>query len=183
MAETSPVLSVPLGTEDNLASVMIYLPRAIYWGDIVIRKQFKPSTWLCTSSVPDILHLTNAKVIFESSQTTPKVLTLNELMIPSLSILAYHLVPPNFDPLDIDPDEKNMQMLKIDAFLGAYQFSGSLRISTIQTLQTYLEITHVNYLSLYDVSIQNTFNNSLGIVKVPYALLRKESTVFNTAHN
>jgi hypothetical protein len=100
-------------------------------------------------------------------------------MIPNGTILACHLVPPNFDPVDYDPNEANMQMCSVDAFLGSYQFSGILRISTKQTLLTYLEITHVTYLCLYEVVIQNTFMPNLGLMKVPFALVRKEGTLLN----
>jgi len=179
MNETPNLSPVPLGAEDKLTSVMIYLPQAIFWGDIVLRKQFRASTWLSTNAVPDIFHLYNPKAIFESNSANPKPSQLNELMITTGSILAYHLVPPNFDPVDINPNEVNMQMRSVDAFLGSYQFSGKLRISTKQTLLTYLEITHVTFLSLYDVTIQNTFMPNLVMMKIPFALIRKETTIFN----
>jgi hypothetical protein len=172
---------VPLGVEDKSASVMFYFSNAIFWGEITIRQQFKPSTWLTTNGVPDIIHVYNPKAIFSSNSPSPKPAQLQNLMIPSGMILAYHLVPPNFDPIDYDPNEPNIQMCPVDAFFGSYQFSGKLRISTKQTLLTYLEITHVTYLCFYDVAIQNTFMPSLGLMKVPFALVRKESAFLNLA--
>jgi hypothetical protein len=172
-------IPIPISPDDKIASVMLYFPRAIFWGDIAIRKQFRASTWLSTNAVPDILHLFNPKAIFESCTSSPKPSLLHELMIPNGSILAYHLVPPNFDPIDYDPTEQNMQMCPVDILFGSYQFSGKLRISTKHSLLTYLEITHVIYLCLYEVVIQNTFMPNLGIMKVPYALVRKEGALFN----
>jgi hypothetical protein len=172
---------IPLGADDKVASVMMYFTSAIFWGDIAIRKQFKPSTWLTTNGVPDNIHLLNSKAIFASNSPNPKPAVLNELIVPSATILAYHQVPPNFDPVDYDPNEPNMQMCPVDAFFGTYLFSGKLRISTKHTLLTYLEITHVTYLCFYDVVIQNTFMPNLGSVKVPFALVRKEGAFLNLA--
>ena len=172
---------IPLGVDDKIASVMMYFANAIFWGDIVIRKQFKPSTWLTTNAVPDIIHLQNPRAIFASSSPSTKPTVLNELLVPSSTILASHQVPPNFDPVDYDLNEPNMQMCPVDAFLGTYHFNGKIRFSTKHTLLTYLEITHVAYLYLYEVVILNTFMPSLGAVKVPFALVRKEGTFINLA--
>jgi hypothetical protein len=169
----------PIDSEDRNASVMIYLQRAVFWGEISIRKQFKASTWLSTNGVPDIISLKNPMAFFESSMTQPKQVLLHQLLIPNNLIHAYHLVPPNFDPVDYDPNEPNMQICLVDAFFGSYQINGKLRISTKQTLLTYLEITHIAYLWLYEVAIQNPFMPGLGIMKVPFALIRKESMVLN----
>jgi len=173
--------SVPLGADDRVATAMFYFPTSIFWGEIVIRQQFRPSTWLTTNAVPDIIHLYHPKAIFATSSPNPRPSQLNELMIPSGMVLAYHLVPPNFDPVDYDSNEVTMQMCPVDAFLGSYQFSGKLHISTKQSLLTYLEITHVAFLCMYDVVIQNTFMPNFGLMKVPFALVRKEGTLLNLA--
>lgn len=168
---------VPVNGEEYFSSVMVYTDHLIIWGEVVIKKQFRASTWLVTNAAPEQLHLFNAKSIPLVISGTPKPIPANDAFIQLSEVRVFHLVPPNFDPIDYDPNEPNMQMLPVRIQSGPFQVEGGLRISTRATLAGYLDIIHQSFLEIHEATILTALMPSFGKVKVPQTLVRKSNSI------
>ena len=49
-------------------------------------------------------------------------------------------------------------------------------------LDKYIDVTREEFTPLYNVEISNTSNPAMGVIRVPYIIVRKERTVFATRH-
>lgn len=180
MVTTDKAASIDLGPDEKVAQVMVYTDDVLFWGDVVVKAIIRVSTWLRTNAVPDRIRLLNAKAILTTAGSNPRPTSYNEVLIPVAQIRAFHLMPPAIDPLDYDVTEPNRKMEPINALVGTFQVKGDLRLSTSSTLQKFLEITRENFTALYDAEITNLLIPTFGPLKVPYILVRQDTTVFAT---
>lgn len=170
-----------VGPEEKTAAVMAYTGDKLCWGDIVIKKQVRASTWLRTNLAPEVVQIYNAKVLIT---TTPiessKPMTFPEIHIPNEKVIAFHLIPPAQDPLDYDTTEPNRKMTPISVIVGTFKIDGFMRMSTQSNLAKYLDITRENFTSIYDAEISSPILPSLGIFRVPFLLVRQSAVIFST---
>lgn len=178
MTETDLQSKKPLAPDEKLDSVMVYISSGIYWGDVVIKEKIRTSTWLRTNSAPDHIHLLNAKALTALGSGPLKPLLFPELHISTPLILAFHLVPPAHDPLDYDLNEPNRRMVPMTVFIGHFRMDGNIRISTHTDFETYIEVTRENLLSIYDVDISCPIMPALGVMKVPFVLIRQSAAIY-----
>jgi hypothetical protein len=175
----NPELPYTLEDEQIAASVMAYTPNSLVWGEVIVRKIVRVSTWLRTNSAPDDICLYNARVLFTGTSAI-KPFFMTELHIPTASIWAFHLIPPAKDPVDYDPSEPNRVMQPITAIVSNFRIDGSLRMSTKATLSKYLEISKENFCAVYDADISSPLLPALGIIKVAYIIVRQANTIIAT---
>ncbi len=167
-----------LASDDKVAQVMIYTQSNLYWGDVVVKEMVRVSTWLRTNTAPERVTLYNAKVLNLNSGTQSRPMVFPELNVSVSQVLAFHLMPPAKDPLDYDPTEPNRKMEPVTLLVSSFKIDGSLRLSSKSSLAKFLEVTHENFTGVYDAKITNTVLTTMGVISVPFLLVRQETTVF-----
>jgi hypothetical protein len=136
------------------------------------------STWLRTNSAPDWFRLYNARAMSSLLTSPVKPLLFTELHISVSQILAYHLMPPAKDPPDYDATEPNRIMQPATLLVGATRIDGFLRLSSKVTIAKYLEVAREPFTGVYDAKISNMNMPQLGVISVPFVLVRQETAVF-----
>jgi hypothetical protein len=167
-----------LHPNEKVASVMAYTNIGVFWGEVVVKEQIRVSTWLRTNVAPEKMCLYNSKCILTLGTGSPKPISFSEMHLPTAEIVAFHLVPPAKDPVDYDPTEPNRHMEPITAFGGSFRFDGHLRLATTSTLGKYMEIARETFAGLYDVDISNLVMPALGVMHVPFVIIRQTAGIF-----
>ena len=180
MTDSSAKQPVPMGHDEKCISVMVYTATSICMGDVVLKEQLRGSTWLRTNAAPDNVCLYNARVLNVNNTGTPKQLLFPQLHISVAQILVFHMVPPAQDPIDYDVKEPNRKLEPITILCATLRIDGLIRISTQSNLTKYVELTREPFTSLYDAEISCLLLPVVGIIKVPYALVRQSTSMFAT---
>ena len=180
MTEPTAKLTVPLGHDEKSVPVMIYTATTICMGDVVLKEKLRGSIWLRTNAAPENVCLYNARVLNVNNIGTPKQLLFPEVHISVAQIHIFHLVPPTQDPLDYDVNEPNRKFEPISILCDAFRIDGLIRISTQSSLAKYVELTRETFTSLYDAEISCFLLPALGIIKVPYTIVRQSISMFTT---
>ncbi len=175
-----PQVTPPTEWDEKIASVMIYTPDALLWGDIVIKSGIRVSTWLRTQGVPQFIHIFNANRIRFAATGSARPLAMAEMYLPSSEVVAFHLKPPAADPVDYDPKEPNRKMVPISAYVGWFRFNGFLRMSNVTDIDRYLDVAKEPYIPVYDLTITNLSVPNMAAIQTPYALVRGRDTSFAT---
>ena len=170
-------LNVP--DENHSSPVMVYTAHYLIWGDLILKAALRVSTYLRTNVAPEAITLYNARTLLTTSGTS-KPVAYPELSLATSQILAYHLVPPNRDPIDYDPTEPNRKMEPIYAIVGPFRIEGSLRLAAKSDLAKYLDLTHEQFTAVYDAEITHPLMPQLGGLQVPYLLVRQQTAMFCT---
>lgn len=163
---------------EKAVKIMAYTANAMVWGDVITREAVRVSTWLRTQSSPDYFSYLNAQVLMVNSGAL-HTQSFSELHLPVNLIEAYHLMPPAQDPLDYDPQEPNRKMEPVSILLGSFRFDGTVRMSSITNLARYLDVNKEVYTSLYDVEVSQPGNTRVGVIRVPFLLIRRERAIFS----
>jgi hypothetical protein len=143
-----------LNPDEKSTVVMIYTQNFLARGEVLTKTNVRVSTWLRTQGVPEYIHLLKPTVLHFGGGGF-KTLTFSEMYLPVPTIIALHLAQPASDPLDYSPDEPNRVMVPVTALAGAFQFSGYLRISSLASLNTAIELAHSAWLSIYNADVTN----------------------------
>lgn len=165
------------GIEEKSVPVMVYLRNSICWGDIFVKQTVRVSTWLRTNAAPDIISIHNARILMTVSSGN-KPAQIPEIHFSTSEVLAFHIIPPETDPLDYDPNEPNRHMDPVTIFTANFRMDGFMRMAGSSTLSKYIEITREVYSSLYDVDISCPIIPALGVMHVPYVLVRQIGALF-----
>lgn len=179
MDEQQPVIKYPINEDEKLSPVMVYTSHDIYWGDVIIKKQFRASTWLQTSAVPDVLTLLNGKMIHTLVGGVPRPESISEVHIPLDEIVLFHMTPPESDLIEPDPSDALMQAIKVSINCGGFELDGTIRISVHSTIAQYLAITRESFYSIYDSSIRCVSMPSFGTVKVKFVIARINKSILS----
>jgi hypothetical protein len=145
-----------LATDEKIATVMVYTNTMLARGEMIARENVRVSIWLRTQGVPNYIHLHKAQVISFAGGAA-KTLSFSEIFIPTVQVTAFHLAPPDHDPLDYDLSEQNRTMQTLDVMIGTFMLKGKIRISTQTDIATSLDVMHTMWLSLYDAEIANPY--------------------------
>jgi len=148
---------------------MIYGRDKLIRGEVVTKEGALVSGWLRTQGAPTYMRVLKANVISFGSGA-PKVNNFAEVYFPTVECLAFHLTPPNQDPLDYEAEEKNRLMVPMTTLVGSFLFQGKLRVSALTDLPTSMEGNRQAWLSFYEISIGNPALPQMH-VNVPMALL------------
>jgi len=177
MSDATPPQPYTLAAGEKATMVMVYTQNALARGEIVTKDNLRVSTFLRTQAAPEFVGLYNTHVLFFGGSTGIQQASFSEYFIPTLQILAYHLVPPAKDAPDYDPSEPNRKMEPAILLLGSFRFSGNLRMATQSRLNKYLEVARESFFSMYDVEITNPGLPSAATLKVPIVLARLNTAV------
>jgi hypothetical protein len=167
-----------LASGEKAVPVMLYTNQALWWGSVILKEAIRVHMWLRTSAAPDIIHLYNARMLFQGSIEKRKPMAMKDAHIFTGDILAYHLLPPEKEPLDYDPSEPNRHLDAIAAFSGAFRFDGNVLLSNLFNIGKYIETTHDRFMSLYDVEVTYPFSTYQAPLKVPLALVKISTAAF-----
>lgn len=165
-----------LGADEKATPAMVYTLNSLAWGDVITKEAVRVSTYLRTIA-PDYVSLYDAHA-FLLGGDLGRPLAFPELHIRTAQVLAFHLLPPASDPPDYDPAELNRKMEPVTVLVGPFRFDALLRISTMTTLAKHVEITTDVFISLYDATMSCPIAPSLGVVRTPLVLIRRDMAQF-----
>jgi hypothetical protein len=168
--------SYTLEFEEKATPIMVYTLHYMTRGEVISKEMVRVSTWLRTPTAPPYICLYDSQVLFASGSAL--TLPYKELHIPANEVLAYHMIPPQQDPLDYDEKEPNRKMEAVSALVGPYRFDGHLRMAVTSSIRKYLEVMSEKYTSFYDVIISQPQRPNMKALHVPFLLLRREYALF-----
>ena len=177
LENTAPPVAGPAAGE-KLTPVMVYTLNTLIWGDLYTKEAIRVSVWLRTAMAPQYIGLHNAQVITLGGSGSIKPFGYDELYIPTLQVIAFHIKPPDREPLDYDENEPNRKMEPITALVGSFRFDGTVRMSNQTHLGRYLDVTSENYTMIYDVAISQPAIPAMGVIRVPMALAKRDVVAF-----
>lgn len=167
-----------LAPDDKIHTVMAYTSTNLFWGDIVVKELIRVSTWLRTNMAPDSVRIFNAKSLVSIGTAGAKPLTYPEVHINVAQIQMFHLMPPAKDPLDYDASEPNRKLEPVTVLNGPFRIDGFLRLAGSSDLAKYIEITREQFSAVYDAEVTNLMLPGMGVIRVPYLLVRQATSVF-----
>jgi hypothetical protein len=176
MVETPEAKPKNLPADEKITPVMIYTTNSLVRGGLITKESIRVCVWLRMAGAPEFIHLKNANVIqFGLSLNSQNFI---DYFISTPLVNAFHLVPPAEEPLDYDVTETNRKMESVVVMVGSFRFSGTIRMSASSDLATHLAIVHTPLLSIYDIEITNPNLQAMGVIKVPFALVRTNQVTF-----
>lgn len=158
-----------LQADEKITPVMIYSSDKLIRGEVVTKSSALVSRWLRTQGAPTYMHVLKANVLSFSSGA-PRVNNFEEIYFPTIDCLAFHLTPPNVDPLDYETTEQNRIMQPMTLLAGSFLLQGKLRVSAMTDLPTTMEGNRLPWLSFYEISVSNPALPQMHL-NVPMALI------------
>jgi len=174
----NPFTTITDDLGEKSVPVMLYTLTSMILGEVKVVSQIRVSTWLKTSSAPDILQINNAKVIMTTGTSPSRPLVFPEIHLPSAEVLAMHILPPASEPLDYDPSEPNRRLLPAIVLFNAFKADGALWSSTRVDLSKFIELNREAFTSIYDVQISSPIFTGLPIIRVPMMICRQARVIF-----
>jgi hypothetical protein len=178
MTENQIQLPRALEADEKTAQIMVYTHSGLCWGDVIVKEQIRVGTWLRTNAAPDSVCVYNAKWMVISAGAGPRPTVFPSLHIGISQVMAYHLVPPAKEPIDYDESEPNRKMEPVSILFRAFQVNGTLRMAAKSDLAKYIEVTRETFTSIYDAEIICSLMPSLGIMRVPFLMVRQSESMF-----
>ena len=93
-------------------------------------------------------------------------------------MIAFHTLPPTEEALDYDATEADRRMEDVHIMVGTFIMNGKIRISTHTEVDTTLESARVSWISVYDVSISNSYLLQMPALQVPMVLVNPDHVAF-----
>jgi hypothetical protein len=171
--------SYPIPAGEKISSIMAYTMNLLVWGEVLTKEAIRASTWLRTPAIPQYIFIHDAQVMNFAGSSLPKPVFFRELHLPSSQVIAFHIKPPTFDPLDYDPNEPMRKMEPATALVGTFRFDGFLRMSTQTSIDRFLDVSKETFTALYDLEITQPLIPSMKPIRVPFALLRSDFVLFS----
>lgn len=165
-----------LAVDEKIAMVMVYTNNMLVRGDVIAKENARVSIWLRTQGVPNYIHLYKPQVI-SFAGGSPKTFSFSELFVPTVQVIAFHLVPPAQDTLDYDPAEANRMMQPLDVMVGTFMMKTKIRISMQTDVATSLDVMRASWMSIYDAEISNPYLPQFNM-RVPMLLINPNSVNF-----
>jgi hypothetical protein len=166
-----------LSPEEKASVVMAYTQSGLIRGEIVLREGVRVNTWLRTEGAPDYIHLYKSQWI-QVSGGPLKPLTYSEVILPASIVLGFHIAPPAQEPLDYDERESNRISASLTVLMGMFVVKGKIRISAKSDIATSLQISHAQWLSVYDAEVSSPQLTQMPPFAVPMLLVRAPQVGF-----
>jgi len=168
-----------LKSDEKTTPMMAYTQNMLVRGDVITRQIVRVSVWLRTEGAPEYIHFLKPQVLLMTTSPV-RVLTYNEMYLPTNQVICYHLTPPGKDPMDYDETEKNRIIQPVSVLVGSFTVNGGLRISTQVDFTTSIaSYARLPWLSIYDSKVSNPSLAQMGEIPVPLMLLRPAQVSFN----
>ena len=178
MSENRAAKSYTLAVDEKVTPAMVYTLTSLAWGDMITKELIRVKTWLRTNMAPIYLSLHDARVLQVGGAGTARPWAFSEFHVPTAHAIAFHLLPPAPELLEPDPLEPNRKMEPVTALAGLFRFDGFVRMANLSKLGSYLDVTKETFLALYDVEVSHPATPSLGVMRIPYVLVRQEMAMF-----
>jgi hypothetical protein len=172
MTDETPKKPYTLDESEKVSLVMAYTLTSLVRAELVSKQAVRVSTWFRTVGAPEYIRLYNAQVLLTAGPGPLQSLSFAEYVIPTSQVMAFHLAPPAKDSLDYDPSEPNRKMEPTTVIAGSFRLNGFIRMSVQSNISKHLELSHETYTSVYDVEISNPGIAAMGIIRVPFVLVR-----------
>jgi len=157
---------------------MLYTMHNVVRGEAVVKQNVpRVNIWLRTDGVPRYIHILKPQVLVFGGSPV-KSLTYSELYFPTSQVIAFHTLPPTEEALDYDATEADRRMEDVHIMVGTFIMNGKIRISTHTEVDTTLESARVSWISVYDVSISNSYLPQMPALQVPMALVNPDHVAF-----
>ena len=164
---------------DEITSlVMLYTMHNVVRGEAVVKQNVpRVNIWLRTDGVPRYIHILKPQVLVFGGSPV-KSLTYSELYFPTSQVIAFHTLPPTEEALDYDATEADRRMEDVHIMVGTFIMNGKIRISTHTEVDTTLESARVSWISVYDVSISNSYLPQMPALQAPMVLVNPDHVAF-----
>ena len=157
---------------------MLYTMHNVVRGEAVVKQNVpRVNIWLRTDGVPRYIHILKPQVLVFGGSPV-KSLTYSELYFPTSQVIAFHTLPPTEEALDYDATEADRRMEDVHIMVGTFIMNGKIRISTHTEVDTTLESARVSWISVYDVSISNSYLPQMPALQVPMVLVNPDHVAF-----
>lgn len=179
MSENKAAKSYTLAVDEKATPAMVYTPTSLAWGDMITKELVRVKTWLRTNMAPIYLSLCDARVLqIVGGAAAARPWAFAEYHVPTSHAIAFHLLPPAPELLEPDPLEPNRKMEPVTALVGLFRFDGFAQMASMSRLGGYLDATKETFLPLYAVEVSHPAVPSLGMMRIPYVLVRQEMAMF-----
>ncbi len=167
-----------LRPDEKTSLVMLYTMHNVVRGEAVVKQNVpRVNIWLRTDGVPRYIHILKPQVLVFGGSPV-KSLTYSELYFPTSQVIAFHTLPPTEEALDYDATEADRRMEDVHIMVGTFIMNGKIRISTHTEVDTTLESARVSWISVYDVSISNSYLPQMPALQVPMVLVNPDHVAF-----
>ena len=121
----------------------------------------------------------NAKLLsLDARQENLKPISYARTLLHTDLINIFHPTPPSDDPLDYDPAEPNIRMEEITIETGVFRIKGKIRFGIRQDVYKYFRNTSERFTSIYDADIYSPSIPKIGVMRVPFVLVRKDQSLY-----
>ena len=176
MTDTPALKPTHLAADEKLTPVMIYTINSLIRASVITKENIRVSIWLRMAGAPEFIHLVSANVLVFGTSLQSQ--NYSDYFLSTQQVLAFHLLPPAVEPVDYDETEVNRKMEPLTVMVGSFRFNGHTRMSTQTDLATHLSIVKSPLLSIYDIDITNPNLQAMGVLKVPFTLVRTNQVTF-----
>lgn len=168
---------IKLADDEKATPAMAYTATSLCWGSVITKQNLSPGRALTGITVPDFLALYNAQTMLTQGNYLSRPIKQSEMHVPTLSILAYHLMPPHEEPPDYDESEPNRHWQPLNVFLGPFRMDAKVWVSDQTDTKTYIGISKADYLPIFDVTILNTQNSNMKPLQINQVLVRRLNVI------
>jgi hypothetical protein len=158
-----------LAPDDKTTLVMIYTAHSLVRGEIINKTNVRVSTWLRTQGMPEYIHVHKPQVL-SFAGGAPKNLTYSGMLVPTSSLIAFHIAPPAADPMDYEATEMNRAWQPVILHIGTFLCKGKLRVSASTGLVPTLESSRTAWMSVYENEVSNPYLPQMPAIQVPLIL-------------
>ncbi|MDO8752983.1 MAG: hypothetical protein Q7J80_03730 [Anaerolineales bacterium] len=166
-----------LGPEEKATTIIAYTHSSLIRGEVVTRENVRVSVWLRMDGTPEFMRIHNAHIInLSGAQARPAKYA--EILVPSSSLIGFHIAPPAHDPLDYDENDGNRTHVPVSVLMGAFILKGRIRISAQSDLATTIATTRIHWMSIYDAQITAPQLTQMPAIQVPMLVVHPTAVSF-----
>jgi len=166
-----------LAPDEKATPVMAYTLDSVVRGESVNKQAARVSTWFRTEGAPDYLHLYNLQWVAITGGAV-KPLAFAESFMPLDTIIGFHILPPQQDPLDYDEREANRVNSPLTLVMGRFLVRGKLRVSPQTDIGTTLSISRTKWMSIYEAEITCPYLPQMPAMQVSMMIVRPNAVNF-----